>query len=99
MNELRIKRQARVLSDSAAARGTVKRAGSGRVKHLEARWLWIQERVRCSELNVDVVDTLLNTSDRNKVPHDESAGGADGDVAHQGCDGLEPNGRLTLRAC
>ena len=52
----------KVLTDSAAARGIVRRSGSGRVKHLEARWLWIQERVRVGDVIVGCVDTQLNTA-------------------------------------
>ena len=54
---------ANVLTDSAAARGIVRRTGSGRVKHLEARWLWLQDRVRSGDVRVGCVDTALNTSD------------------------------------
>ena len=32
-------------TDSTAARGIVQRAGCGKVKHLEARQLWIQAKV------------------------------------------------------
>ena len=35
----------RVLSDSSAARAMTARTGSGRVKHVEARYLWLQDRV------------------------------------------------------
>ena len=54
---------ARVLTDSDAARGVVRRTGSGRVKHLEARWLWVQECVRSGDIVIGCVDTSLNTSD------------------------------------
>ena len=33
-----------VLTDSSAARGIIKRNGVGKVKHLEFKCLWIQER-------------------------------------------------------
>lgn len=63
LKEMKLDMTARVLTDSAAARGVVRRSGSGRVKHLEARWLWIQERVRSGDVVIDCVDTSLNTSD------------------------------------
>jgi hypothetical protein len=63
LKEMGLDMAARVLTDSAAARGVVRRTGSGRVKHLEARWLWIQERVRSGDVVVGCVDTSLNTSD------------------------------------
>ena len=52
-----------VLTDSSAARGMVRRSGSGRVKHLEARSLWLQERTPAKELHVGTVDTSLKSAD------------------------------------
>ena len=34
-----------VLSDSSAARGHVKRRGLGKARHIQTRYLWLQERV------------------------------------------------------
>ena len=45
-----------------SARGVVRPSGSGRVKHLEARWFWLQERTRAQELYVGTVDTTLNSA-------------------------------------
>ena len=53
----------RVLSDSSAARATTARTGSGRVKHVEARYLWVQDRVRKKQFSVGSVDTSHNTAD------------------------------------
>ena len=33
-----------------------------RVKHLEARWHWLQERTRSTELHVGTVDTTVNSA-------------------------------------
>ena len=63
MVELDLKLTVRVLSDSSGARGMIKRSGSGKVKHLETRYLWLQERHRRKELEIGVVDTSLNVSD------------------------------------
>ena len=41
-------------SDSSAARGVSLRTGSGPVKHLEVRFLWIQERVRAKEMAIEL---------------------------------------------
>ena len=46
----------RVLSDSSAARATTARTGSGRVKHVEARYLWVQDRVRKKQFSVVCCD-------------------------------------------
>eukprot|EP00929_Paragymnodinium_shiwhaense_P111971 TRINITY_DN8021_c0_g1_i4.p1 TRINITY_DN8021_c0_g1~~TRINITY_DN8021_c0_g1_i4.p1 ORF type:complete len:1618 (+),score=271.11 TRINITY_DN8021_c0_g1_i4:701-5554(+) len=52
-----------VLSDSSAARAICGRTGSGKVKHLSLKELWIQEMVRRREVVVRCVDTLLNWAD------------------------------------
>ena len=37
--------EAVVLSDASAGVGIASRQGSGRLKHLEVKWLWVQEKV------------------------------------------------------
>ena len=41
----------------------VRRSRSGHVKHLEGRWLWLQERTRAEELHVGTVEIALNSDD------------------------------------
>ena len=53
----------RVLFDSSAARGMTARTGSGRVKHVKARYLWVQDRVRKKQFSVGSVGTSHNTAD------------------------------------
>ena len=36
---------------------------SGRVKHVEARYLWVQDRVRKKQFSVGSTDTSHNTAD------------------------------------
>ena len=55
--------QLRVLSDSSAARAMTARTGSGRVKHVEARYLWVQDRVRKKQFSVGCIDTSHNKAD------------------------------------
>jgi len=50
-------------SDSSAAGGISQRLGAGRVRHLEAKDLWIQEKVRSHELKVVKVGTEKNRAD------------------------------------
>jgi len=50
-------------SDSSAAAGISQRLGAGRVRHLEAKDLWIQEKVRSHELKVIKVGTEKNRAD------------------------------------
>ena len=57
--ELRVKAR----SDSSAARGMAGRTGSGAVKHLETRWLWLQERVRAKQVEVERVRGVFNPAD------------------------------------
>ena len=67
--ELGLVTKLRVFSDSSAARGMVARSGSGRVKHIETRYLWIQDRVRRRQLTIESVDTSHNTSDLGTKYH------------------------------
>ena len=53
----------RLLTDSSAARGIVQRQGAAKVKHLDIKTLWLQEREREKDLQVDKVPRLLNWSD------------------------------------
>jgi hypothetical protein len=37
-------------TDTSAARGVLQRAGPGRIRHLQTRFLWVQERVKAKEV-------------------------------------------------
>jgi len=50
-------------SDSSAARGMTGRTGPGRVKHLQTRFLWLQERVREKAIEIAKVDGKENVAD------------------------------------
>ena len=50
-------------TDSSAAKGIAQRSGCGRVKHLEARQLWIQEAVNDRDLKVNKIERKINHSD------------------------------------
>jgi len=52
-----------VYTDSSAANGIVHRLGAGKVKHLEARQLWIQEIVGSKRIAVKKVPREFNMSD------------------------------------
>ena len=49
-----------VLSDSSAARGLVARRGLGKARHIQTRYLWLQERVAEKDLQVISVPTSAN---------------------------------------
>ena len=53
----------RVHSDATAAIGISKRRGVGKIRHLEAKDLWIQDKVEKKELMLGRVPTADNMSD------------------------------------
>lgn len=52
-----------VLSDSSAARGFSARQGLGRMRHIQTRYLWVQERVRDGHLRVLPIRGKNNPAD------------------------------------
>jgi hypothetical protein len=50
-------------TDSSAANGVVHRQGSGKVKHLECRQLWVQDAVFRGQVQVDKVSRDYNPAD------------------------------------
>ena len=52
-----------VLTDSSACKGIVHREGCGKVKHLEARQLWVQEYVGDKTVKVSKIPREVNLSD------------------------------------
>ena len=50
-------------SDSNAAKGTVNRVGLGKARHIQTRYLWLQERVAENHLKVVHVPGKQNGSD------------------------------------
>ena len=59
----------RVSSDSSAARAICNRVGSGKVRHLSIKELWIQEEVRKKRMAMDPVDTSMNWGDIGTKAH------------------------------
>ena len=52
-----------VYSDSSAARGTASRRGLGKLRHVQTRYLWIQERIANDDFKLLQIGTKLNTAD------------------------------------
>ena len=50
-------------SDSSAARGHVQRRGLGKMRHVQSRFLWIQERVAKGDLAIAAVPGPKNVAD------------------------------------
>ena len=53
----------KLLTDSSAARGIVQRQGTGKVKHLDIKTLWVQERETNNDFSIVKVPRLENWSD------------------------------------
>ena len=54
--------------DSTSAKAIASRRGVGRVKHMETRFLWIQERVRKCDLVIKKVGGKVNPADALTKP-------------------------------
>ena len=52
-----------VLSDASAGIGIASRQGCGRLKHLEVKWLWVQEKVSEKALRRRKHPTETNIAD------------------------------------
>ena len=52
-----------ILSDSSSARSFSKRRGLGRQRHVQTRFLWLQDRVRLGHITVEVVKGTENPAD------------------------------------
>ena len=52
-----------VLSDSSAARGHVSRRGLGKMRHIQTRYLWVQERVGEGHIKITCVPGTKNVAD------------------------------------
>ena len=61
--ELEIKMRIELLGDSSAAKGTLSRQGSGKVKHLETKQLWMQEKISNEVIKYDKIPRSKNFAD------------------------------------
>ena len=74
MEDLGVKVGVQVNTDSSAAKSIASRRGAGRVRHIEVRELWVQDRVAKGELTIvkvkgehNVADGLTKHVDRTKM--------------------------------
>ena len=58
-----LKLKLELASDSSAARGHVQRRGLGRMRHVQSRYLWIQERVGQGDFTIAAVPGARNIAD------------------------------------
>ena len=63
VREMKMKAQGYLYGDSSAARGIVGRVGPGRLRHLQTRFLWLQERLRQKEFILGSVPGESNPGD------------------------------------
>ena len=61
-----------VRSDSSAARGMCSRRGLGKTRHIQTRFLWVQQQVKNKDIDLRAVSTHDNLSDvcTKPVSHD-----------------------------
>ena len=52
-----------LLGDSSASHGTLNRLGSGRIKHLQTKQLWLQEKVYSGAISVEKIPRERNWAD------------------------------------
>ena len=52
-----------VVSDSSGAHGAASRKGLGNLRHVQTRFLWLQERVACGDIKLEAVNTRKNLAD------------------------------------
>ena len=63
MADLGMKADVRVWTDSSAAVGICGRSGLGKLRHVQAHTLWVQERVRSKAMELRKVNGLVNPAD------------------------------------
>ena len=63
LTDIGIESDIKIMTDSSSAKGIVNRQGCGKVKHLEARQLWLQEKVLKKTMKMEKVPRADNPSD------------------------------------
>ena len=63
LREIGVEAMLHLRGDSSASHGTLQRLGSGHIKHLQTRQLWLQEKVYLKELTVEKIQRDYNWAD------------------------------------
>jgi hypothetical protein len=63
LSEIGIQMKIRLMADSSSAIAVTQRRGLGRLRHLQVKELWLQERVRAGLIEMDRVPTEHNMAD------------------------------------
>ena len=61
--EMGMPKSLRMSTDASAALGIIGRQGAGKIKHLEIRQLWLQERVRNRNMSIRKIPRDINSAD------------------------------------
>ena len=69
LEQIGMQSEVTIASDSSAARGFCNRTGSGKVRHLSIKELWIQESYHKKEFQLVSVDTSLDWADIGTKTH------------------------------
>ena len=63
VEELGFEPSVRVWTDSSAAKSFVSRRGLGKIRHIETKWLWVQEALSRKRFEVAKIDGKVNPAD------------------------------------
>ena len=63
LQEMNMPSQVILYGDSSACCGTLHREGTGRVKHLELKQLWLQQRIKSGDIDYAKIPRLENPAD------------------------------------
>ena len=63
LHDWNITMELRVMTDSSSAKAFASKRGLGKMKHIQTRYLWIQERLALKHFVLDKVGTLLKGAD------------------------------------
>jgi hypothetical protein len=63
MGEIGVTIGLHIFADSSAAAGTLNREGAGKVKHLEVKQLWMQQKIKEKDLEIFKIPRAKNSAD------------------------------------
>ena len=63
LEDFRFKTRATLHADASAAIGIVRRAGFGKLRHLNVRYLWLQDHLRSGHMDLHKVAGVANAAD------------------------------------
>ncbi len=63
LKDLGVKAAIKMRADSMAAKGIAGRKGLGKLKHMDVRYLWVQDCVRGGDFVVKHIDSKINPAD------------------------------------